>query len=46
MDQKQPEKVTDNTAAERAEQPEEQQEATEQAQAAAAKERENERGYQ
>jgi hypothetical protein len=46
MDQKPPEKVTDNPAAERAEQPEEQQNATEQAQAEAAEERESERGYQ
>lgn len=46
MNQKQPQTVTDNSAAERAEQPEEQQEATEQAQADAAREREDERGYQ
>ena len=46
MDQKQPEKVSDNSAAERAEQPEEQQNATEQAQADAAHEREGDRGYQ
>jgi hypothetical protein len=42
----QPEKATDNPAAERAEQPEEQQNVTEQVQEEAAKERESERGYQ
>jgi hypothetical protein len=46
VDEKQPRNVTDSSAAERAEQSEEQQEATEQAQADAAKERESERGYQ
>jgi hypothetical protein len=46
VDRKPPKNVTDNSAAERAEQPEEQQNATEQAQADAAQDRESERGYQ
>lgn len=46
MNEKPPEKATDNPAAERAEQPEEQLNVTEQVQEEAAKERESERGYQ
>lgn len=46
MTQKQPAKGTDDPAAERAEQPEEQHNVSEQVQEDAAEEREGERGYQ
>jgi hypothetical protein len=46
VDQKQGEQAKENPAAERADQSDDQQSATEQVQAEAAEERENERGYQ